>query len=70
MTQQAKVPEPETIKRHVTNMSEACQQLEAFTLALDELIALVEADIRRQPRNAYLSSKFKRSVESVNQELS
>lgn len=37
MTQKVKLPARETIQRHVANMHEACQKLDAFTLALDEL---------------------------------
>jgi hypothetical protein len=68
MTEQPKLPDPEKVKRTVAMLRESNQQLEAFSFALDELIAQVEADIRRQPRNAYLLSKFKRSAESVNQD--
>lgn len=63
MTQQLRIPDSETRKRNVANMRAACQQLEAFTLALDKLIAQLEADIRRSPRNAYLLSKGKRLEE-------
>ena len=60
MTQLAKIPDPEKIKRTVERLRESNQQLGAFTLALDEVIAQLEADIRRSPRNAYLLSKAKR----------
>lgn len=49
MNNQAKIPDIEA-RRHVTNIQAACQQLEFFTSALDELIAQLEAEIHRQPR--------------------
>lgn len=50
MNNQAKIPELEARKRHATNIQAACQQLEAFTLALDELIAQLEVEMHRQSR--------------------
>lgn len=67
MNSQPSIPDPGTRKRHAENMREACQQLEAVTLALDELIAMVEADIRRQPRNIHLLNKYKHLMVTANQ---
>jgi len=39
--------------------------LEAWTLTLDELIAMVEADIRNSPINVYRREKAKRLAESA-----
>ena len=53
MNNQAKIPELEARKQHITNVQAACQQLEAFTSALDELIAQIEAEMHRQPRISF-----------------
>ena len=50
MTQELRIPNAETRKREVEQLREANHQLELVTLALDELIAMVEADLRRQRR--------------------
>ncbi|MBW4621361.1 MAG: hypothetical protein KME17_18625 [Cyanosarcina radialis HA8281-LM2] len=50
MTQERKIPDPETRRRSIERLRESNRQLELFTLALDELIATVETDIRRQRR--------------------
>ena len=47
MNNQAKIPELEARKRHARNIQAACQQLEAFTLALDELITQLEVEMHR-----------------------
>ena len=50
MNNQAKIPELEARKQHITNVQAACQQLEAFTSALNELIAQIKVAIHCQPR--------------------
>ncbi|MGH2415715.1 MAG: hypothetical protein ACRDEA_18890 [Microcystaceae cyanobacterium] len=50
ITQQPRIPNPETKARNVARMREACRQMDLVTLQLDELIAMVEADLRRQRR--------------------
>ncbi|MEG3849997.1 hypothetical protein QT971_22165 [Microcoleus sp. herbarium19] len=62
MNQQPRIPDAATRKRHVEKMREVCQQLDALTLNLDELIAIFEADNRRQRRER-LAGKYRR-VES------
>lgn len=57
MTQLKKLPDPEKAKHTVERLHASNQQLEAVTLALDELIAMVEADIRHSPLTAYRLSK-------------
>ena len=51
MTQPKRVPDPEKVKRTVEHLRESNRQLELVTLALDEIIALVDTDLRRQRRN-------------------
>jgi hypothetical protein len=46
----AKIPDLETRQRHAQKMQAACQQLETFTTALDDLIAQVESEMCLQPR--------------------
>ena len=50
MSQQLKIPDAETRKREVERLRESNRQLELVTLALDELLAMVEADLRHQRR--------------------
>jgi hypothetical protein len=52
MNREAKIPDLETRQRHVTNTQAACKKLEAFTLALDDLIAQLEAEMHLQSRSA------------------
>jgi hypothetical protein len=59
MIQQPSIPDAETRKREVENLRESNRQLELVTLALDELIAMVEADLRRQRRER-LENKHRR----------
>ncbi len=59
MTHQPKIPDPETRKREVERLRENNRQLDLVTLALDELIAMVEADLRRQRRER-LEGKYMR----------
>ena len=50
---QPRIPDPETRRRSIENMREVCRQFDALNLLLDEAIALLEADIRNSPLNAY-----------------
>ncbi len=50
MTQPKKIPDPEKVKRTVEQLRESNRQLELVTMALDELIARVDTDLRRQRR--------------------
>lgn len=59
MTQQPQIPDAETRKRSVERLRESNRQLEHVTLALDELIAMVETDLRRQRRER-LEGKYRR----------
>lgn len=52
-----KLPEPEIIEKTVRNLKTVCQQLDALTLQLDELIAMVEEDIRKSPLTTYRRKK-------------
>lgn len=50
MTEEFKIPDAETRARNVARMREACRQMDLVTLQLDELIAMIEADLRVQKR--------------------
>jgi hypothetical protein len=58
MTQLKKLPDPEKVKRTVERLRASNQQLEIVTLALDQLIAILEADIRHSPLTAYRIGKY------------
>jgi len=57
MNQPEKQPDPEKVKRIVEQMRESNRQLDLVTLALDELLAIVDADLRHQRRTRLQSSK-------------
>lgn len=50
MTQPKRIPDPEKVKRTVERLRESNRQLEFVTLALDELIAMVDTALRHQRR--------------------
>ncbi|MBC6434625.1 hypothetical protein FM036_30525 [Nostoc sp. HG1] len=68
MSEKPKLPEPEIIEKTVRNLRGVCHRLDALTLSLDELIAMVEADIRNSPINVYRRENAQRLAESVKQE--
>ena len=59
MTKELKIPDEQTRQRSVKKLREARQQLELFGLELDELLAMVEAELCRQ-RRKLLEVKYKR----------
>jgi len=58
MTQQPQLPDPEKVKQTVAKMREVCRQFDSLNFALDELIAQIEADIRRSPLTTYRLGKI------------
>ena len=62
MTDQPRIPDPETVKRHVEKLREVCRQYDILNLLLDEAIAQAEADIRNSPLTAYRLGKAKRVI--------
>lgn len=68
MSEKTKLPEPEIIEKTVRNLRGVCLRLDALTLSLDELIAMVEADIRNSPINVHRRENAKRLAESVKRE--
>ncbi|XWK87516.1 MAG: hypothetical protein U7127_25510 [Phormidium sp.] len=64
MTQQPPLPDPEKVKQTVARMHEVCRQFDNVNLALDELIAQIEADIRNSPLTAYRLGKIKPVIKS------
>ncbi|ACK70930.1 hypothetical protein PCC7424_2513 [Gloeothece citriformis PCC 7424] len=58
MTQEPRIPDAETRARNVARMREAGRQMDLVNLQLDELIAMIEADLRVQKR-ARLEKKLK-----------
>ncbi|MGK7874249.1 MAG: hypothetical protein AB4426_13330 [Xenococcaceae cyanobacterium] len=63
MNSQPKIPDQETIQRHVTKMREVCLMFDALNMTLDEAIAQAEADIRNSPINVYRREKAKKLLE-------
>lgn len=64
MTQQPPLPDQEKVKQTVTKMREVCRQFDNVNLALDELIAQIETDIRNSPLTAYRLGKMKPIIKS------
>jgi hypothetical protein len=62
--EQPSIPDAETRKREVEGLPESNRQLVLVTLALDESIAIVEADLRHQRRER-LENKHGRVVSKV-----
>ncbi|MEM9543161.1 MAG: hypothetical protein AAGA60_27175 [Cyanobacteria bacterium P01_E01_bin.42] len=50
-------PEPKIIEKTVENLRSVSYKLDALTMNLDELIAIVEEDIRKNPVNTYRREK-------------
>jgi hypothetical protein len=48
MTQSNSLPDPEKLKQTVNQLRESNRQLDIVTLALDELIARIDEDLRQQ----------------------
>jgi hypothetical protein len=61
-----KIPDAETRRRSVQRLRESNRQLELWGLEIEELTAMVEADLRRQRRRR-LMGKSQTETESVEQ---
>ena len=48
MTNKSCIPDLETRTRSIARWREACRKLDLVTLKFDELIAMIEADLRHQ----------------------
>ncbi len=59
MNDQKKIPDAETRTRSVANWRETIRKIDALTLALDELIAMVEENNRKSSLTAYRVGKYK-----------
>lgn len=53
MNEQPKLPDSETIKRHVAMLQNVCRQFDELNELLDRAIASAEADIRNSPSYTY-----------------
>ena len=69
MTEQPKLPDLEKVKKTVAMLRQSNHQLEAVALEIDELIAMVEVEIRTSPINVHRRKRGKPLAESVNQQL-
>ncbi|MFB2972336.1 hypothetical protein ACE1CD_25525 [Aerosakkonema sp. BLCC-F183] len=61
MIQKPPLPDLEKVKQTVSRMREVCRQFDRLNLALDELIAQIEADIRNSPLTAYRLGRMNKS---------
>lgn len=59
MNNQKKIPDAETRARSVANWRETIRKIDALTLALDELIAMVEEHNRNSPLTVYRTGQYK-----------
>jgi hypothetical protein len=59
MNKERTIPDAETRARNVARMRDACRRVDAVTLALDELIAMVEEHNRHSPLTLYRLAKYK-----------
>ncbi len=50
MTKEYKIPDEETRKRELAQIRASNRMLDELNLALDDLIAMIEADLREQRR--------------------
>ena len=57
MTQKISLPNPGKVQQTVTKMRDVCREFERLNLALDELIAQIESDIRNSSLTAYRLGK-------------
>lgn len=66
MTNQPRVPDPETRARSIAKLRDICTMFDAQIMVLDELIAQVEAENRNNSVNVYRREKG-RLLESLMQ---
>lgn len=59
MNKERTIPDAQTRARNVARMRDACRRVDAVTLALDELIAMVEEHNRHSPLTLYRLAKYK-----------
>lgn len=65
MTQNSSLPNPQKVEQTVTRMREVCRQFDTLNIALDELLAQVELDIRNSPLTAYRLGKKTPIIKSI-----
>lgn len=70
MNQPLKFPDPEKVKQRANRMREICLMFDTQIMVLDELIAQVEAENRKNPINIYRREKGKRLLEELMQQKS
>ena len=68
MTKKPSLPDPAKVGQTVTKMRQVCRQFDNLNLALDELIAQVELEIRNSPLIAYRLGKKSPEVKSIKKE--
>jgi hypothetical protein len=58
MTEQLRIPDVETRKREIEQIRASNRMLDELNLALEELLAMIEADLREQRRKRLQASKI------------
>ncbi|HEY9704957.1 MAG TPA: hypothetical protein V6C58_21135 [Allocoleopsis sp.] len=56
------LPPPEVIEQTIKELREVCYRFDALNIQLDELIAMVETDIRNSPLTQYRKNRAKRFI--------
>ena len=62
MTRKISLPNPEKVQQTVTKMRDVCREFDDLNLALDELLAQIESDIRNSPLTAYRLGKKQKQL--------
>jgi hypothetical protein len=65
MNKEFKIPDPETRARDIANLRKACRQLDITNLMLDEVIALVDAHLLKQPQSRFSSKSDRLQSEQI-----
>lgn len=60
MINQPRIPDKETIDRHVAKMQEICQRWDVLIAGLDELNAKLDADFQNSPLGALYKRRMER----------
>jgi hypothetical protein len=63
MMNQPTSPDPEKVKKTVSQLKALCRQFDLLNFQLDELTAYVDAEIRNSPLTAYRLGKIPQSKE-------
>lgn len=60
MSNQPRIPDPETRERHIAKLKEICQRWDVLIAGLDELNAKLDADFENSPLGALYKRRMER----------